>query len=185
MSGWSYEKGMSNNAANAYQAGLMPASRVGRIPAELIREFCSPNEWHHASSYKNRIDFYRRHEVFVIFGLEGHGPGCASIGCDVMVNPDAVQALKNYKRDKKDEETTVYENVEVSWLEWSGSRNHSKNSPHTEIARTISIRGGTATITLRSGDIFKKRLSTKGFKFSTVPATRKELLADTERRKGL
>jgi len=183
MSGWNYEAGMSNNAANAYESGLIPASRIGRVPADLIREFCSPAEWHHSSSYKKRVDFYSRHEVLVTFGLEGHGPDCASIGCETRVNPDAVNALKNYRRDKKAEEVKIYKNASVSWLEWSGSRAHSKCTHREEIARTISVRGCTATITLRSGDIFQKRLSTKGFWFSTVPVTRKELLTDTAKRK--
>lgn len=160
---------MSNNAVKAYEDGLVPASKIKGVPAALVQEFCTAEEWHHTSNRYNRTDFYDASKVRVVFGLpisdeerqrlqneQGYDES------DFAPKPAAVAALKN--KGKK-EAVTVHERCYVEWIEWSGTRNHPKATERGEAGCTVAVKGQTATITLPSGYSFQKRLSTNGFSF--------------------
>ncbi len=65
---------MSLRAVEAYENGLVTASKIKGIPTSLIEEFCYPEEWHHTSSHFNKTNFYSEHNCRVIFGLEEPTP---------------------------------------------------------------------------------------------------------------
>ncbi len=66
MAGYSWENGMSNNAVAAYENGLAPAGvwakRLGLTVRE-ITEHVQPTEWHHASKFFRKVNFYSLADV--------------------------------------------------------------------------------------------------------------------------
>lgn len=147
---------MSNNAVAAYRDGLAPASKIGRVPASLVEQFCTPREWHHSSKHFNRVNFYDPTEVLAIFGIEPHD--------DYEPNPAAIAALAAHRASRKNA-PAVHERCIVRWLDWSGTRNH----PHCDERQAedcrVEVKGKTATVTTPTGQKFTKRLSTRGFSF--------------------
>jgi len=60
-------QGMSDGALDAYNRGLAPASRACRgVPAAMVREFLTSEEWHHCGRYANEVDFYRCDEAAIL-----------------------------------------------------------------------------------------------------------------------
>ena len=60
MAGY-YNYSMSNNAVNAYNNGLLPASKVAKLfgcKTEIIVKHCPYAEWHHTSCKYNITKFY-------------------------------------------------------------------------------------------------------------------------------
>ena len=155
MTGYNLQEGMSNNAINAYEKGLVPASKILSIPTKLIKKYCKYAESHHTSKHFNMTNFYNEKYVRAIFGLD------ASDVYDSV--PDAVQELKKYKENSK-EAAKIYEKCQVEWLDWSGSRRHRQCKDMSATNCKVSIKKETATITLPDGSSFQKRLSTNGFK---------------------
>jgi hypothetical protein len=154
MSGYS-EFSMSNNAVAAYENGLLPASQIGGVPAALVKQFCRYSEWHHCSCRFNEVLFYDPAYVRATFGLETSD--------EHESNPAAVAALAAHKAALK-AEPDRHDGCTVHWLEWSGNIRHRRSHERTEAGCRVSIKGSTATITLVSGTVFTKRLTTRGFK---------------------
>lgn len=152
MAGYDYAAGMSNNAVTAYSNGLRPASKISGIPASLIKQFCHAEEWHHSSNRFNKVNFYDPDIVKSIFGLSDD---------DTYFDQQAADALTD---SKKKTDITVYPDCDIDWIEWGGTRK--RPVPH-ECTGTgqVSVSKNTATITLKDGTIFTKRLSTNGFWF--------------------
>jgi hypothetical protein len=165
MAGY-YNFSMSNNAVDAYDRGLIPASKIKGIPAELIKEYCASEEWHHSSKEYNRVDFYDPRKVRCTFGLltDDDIQSLKEDGYDdedLEPNHLAVEALEYYKKNKKSE--TIYENCTVYWINWpSFSSKHKKPQHMREDNCRVVVKGQTATVFLKDG-ILKKRLSTNGF----------------------
>jgi len=156
MVGYLDDFSMSRNAAKAYDKGLVPASKIKGVPAELVRQFCQPVEWHHSSSWYNRVDFYDPEEVRATFGLE------PSAG--VNPDPEAVAALAKWRESRK-VKPNIYRNCRVEWIDWIGTRRHPKAIERVAEGCTVAIKGQTATITLPDGTTFRKRLGANGFSF--------------------
>lgn len=148
---------MSNNAIAAYDAGLMPASKIGHgIPAELIQKYCRYIEWHHCSSRFNIVEFYDPEKVLATFGLITRE--------DYESNPEAIAALKKYKEDKKKKEVKTYENCTIEWLEWGGTRKHPTATECRAEGATVTHDGGQfVKIKLVDGREFKKKIYSNGF----------------------
>ena len=149
---------MSNNAVLAYEEGLLPASKIKGVPPVLIREFCRYNEWHHTSKRFNKVNFYDPTYVRCVFGLEESE--------QFEANPEAVEALSNYRSNK--DNTVVYENCTVEWLEWRGTKSHPRAKKWIEKNRRVDVKGQTATVKLQDGSTLKKRLTTNGFRFEVT-----------------
>lgn len=158
MAGYNWNVGMSNNAVAAYSDGLLPASKIGGIPAALIEKHCRYSEWHHASKAFNCVKFYDRDYVRAVFGLDG---------ATEETDQQAVADLAASKVAKKSG-PAIHANCKVDWLEWSGSLKRPTCTERTELGCTVSVKGATATITLADGKVFTKRLSTRGFSFRAV-----------------
>lgn len=149
---------MSNRAVEAYRNGLRPASKIKRVPAELIRQYVSATEWHHTSKHYNETDFYDPAEVLAVFGIEQND--------DYEVDQEAVEALARYKQSKKEVAVEVYENCRVKWLEWSGTRRHPKATECTETGCLVTVKNQTATVQFPNGRTMTKRTYANGFFFS-------------------
>ena len=156
MSGYNWGAGISNGAVDAYERGLRPASKTG-VPAALVREFCTPCEWHNTSKMFNDTDFYDPKAVRATFGLE--------VGEDLEADTGAVRALAQWKAARNAERKSqerIYENQDVKWFEWSRRR---KRSCRATGARG-AVKGRTATVTFADGRVRRWRLDTNGFSFS-------------------
>lgn len=164
MAGYDWINGMSNNAVEAYDDGMAPSSKIPGIPSPLVKKYGSPSEWHHTASWFNKTDFYKIECVRTIFGLE-------DCGC-CEPNPEAIESLKNHKKGKK--EITIYENCQVRWIEWSGSRNHPRATDCEESGCRVEVSGETAKIFRKGSEthFLTKRLSTRGFYFNPVGGIR-------------
>lgn len=149
---------MSNNAVAAYGEGLLPASKIKRVPAGLIQRYCRFSEWHHSSKAYNRVKFYDPEYVLACFGLIRHE--------DHPSIPDAVAALAEARKRRTKLLPEVYGPCSVRWLEWSGTLRRPHCEEHTADNAVVSLKGQTATITLATGRVFIKRLSTRGFSFT-------------------
>lgn len=157
MAGYNHQFGMSNSAVAAYDFGLRPASKIGGVPAVLVRQFVQKTEWHHCSSKYNRVDFYDPAEVRAVFGLE--------VSPDHKPDPHAVEALAAFA--SKNKVVTVHEDCEVEWLEWLGSKTRPQCVERKESGAKIELKGQTATVTFANGHSMRKRLMTRGFRWHT------------------
>lgn len=162
---------MSNRAVRAYDRGLLPASKIKQVPNELIREYCSSEEWHHTSCKYNITEFYDPTKVLIKFGLliitEDH-PEYEDYR-DYSVDPEAVKALAEYKVEKKAAKKSekIYENCDIYWTIWVGPFRHAKPKMCHATGRVI-VRSSTAYITLSGGHEFTKRLGSNGFSFKPI-----------------
>jgi len=160
MAGYDYHAGMSNNAVDAYERGLLPASKIKPVPAKLIREYVRAAEWHHTSKWYNATDMFDPDEVLAVFGIKESE--------DYAPNPRAIEALKEWKEKRSKEKKTggkTYKNCRVRWLEWYGSKRHPYASEKEATGCTVVVKGQTATILLPNDRKIIKRLFTNGFSF--------------------
>jgi len=109
---------MSNNAVDAYSRGLLPASKIKKVPKNLIELFCDYEEWHHTSKEYNRTNFYNEEYVLATFGIIQSE--------NYEADPSAVEALKKHKPNKIE---TKHGTITYAW--WSGSRNYPKRHTST------------------------------------------------------
>lgn len=149
MAGY-YGYSKSNNAIDAEEDGKFPvsiASKKSGIPAELILQHITPSEWHHTSSWYNETNYYDLSEIVEFFST-----------------PSGKTLLAEFRQRK----TTCEEHhdCKVEWLEWSGTRKNAKCEEKVALGAMVKIKGKTATITLKDGVTFQKRLSTNGFDYT-------------------
>ena len=154
MTGYDYDAGMSNSAVHAYEDGLLPASKIKQVPTKLIRRYVRAEEWHHTSKWYNETKLYDPEEVLAVFGIKESE--------DYAPNPRAIEALKEWKAEQKNGATT-HTNCRVKWLTWRDTQRYPDTNEETGC--TVVVKGMTATIFLRDGSKFTKRLSTNGFSF--------------------
>jgi len=155
----------SNNAVEAEAQGLKPLSlmtlddlrQAGWAESKAFaiwlakEDFWAASEWHHTSKMYNRTDYYDpTHLVESWEEAEEH---------------ERKQWIASFAKAKKPLTAKVYENCNVQWLEWSGSRNHPQCEECEASGASVSVRGQTATIILQGGQTFRKRLTTTGFHF--------------------
>lgn len=174
MAGYNWAAGMSNNAVEAYENGLVPASKIRGVPASLVDDFCRPREWHHSSSFYNKTKFYDPKEVRATFGLIKHPA--------FEPSEKAIAALKEYKEERRASKKSgpeIHTDCTVEWLEWQGQGRRRYPVERKETGCTVSIRGNTVTITLPSGETFAKRFGTNGFYLQT-PADREAIIQHLE-----
>lgn len=85
---------MSNNARDAYNRGLCPASKVHKkLPVALIVKFCRSEEWHHSSPRYNEISYYNPDYVKATFGIIKHD--------NFQPNEKAIAAWALFREEKK------------------------------------------------------------------------------------
>jgi len=149
MGGYQPDFSKSNNAVWAESEGRFPASVIAKkigVPSPLISEHLAPCEWHHTSSWYNTTDYYDLEEAREFFLTE-----------------EGKEAIAEFRRESREVET--FTDCRVEWLEWYGSRNHPKCEECVATKATVTVKRQTATIKLKDGTKFQKRLSTNGFRF--------------------
>jgi len=136
----------SINALDAEATGYFPASTLARklkVKTGAIQALLEPSEWHHTSSHYNRTNYYASEDALEI-----------------------IQALRDWKPAPIDVE--IHEDVAVEWIEWSGSRNYPKATHKRLESATVTVKGDWATIQGPVGKPFRKRLTTRGFRFGSA-----------------
>ena len=94
------------------------------------------------------------------------------------------QWIASFAKAKKPLTAKVYENCTVWWLKWSrGALRKPECEECKEDGARVEVKGKTATVTLRDGQTFQKRLTTNGFHFHLNGTARK--LALDELREAL
>jgi len=149
MAGYQDDFSKSNNAVEAENSGLFPASLISkklRVPATLIKDNLEIAEFHHTSSWYNETAYYDLDECKTFFETE-----------------TGLALIKKYNESKN--EVSVFINCTVKWLEWSGTRNYPRCSEHSEHGAEVRVKGKTATIIFSNGKTMTKRLTTNGFSF--------------------
>lgn len=75
---------MSNNAVDAYERGIAPASKVAKpkgVTSKTVKLLVDPEEWHHTSKKYNRTDFYCPEAIRVAFDPDPTGTDDCEV-CD-------------------------------------------------------------------------------------------------------
>ena len=136
----------SNNAIDAEDRGLMNASSVAKrigVTAAIVKKHCQHDEWHHTSSHYNKTEYYDFDNIDDI----------------------TIKTMQEEHNKIQQKGTTIHHDCKVEWLDWGGSRKYPTCTERLEFGATISVKGQTASIKLKGGKTFKKRLTTNGFGF--------------------
>lgn len=170
MSRTTYHDGnrMSQRAFVAYEAGLVPASKIRGVPASLIHAHIPAEEWHHTGTFAAETNFYHPHAVRVVFGLEPpQDPEDGSCSCcGASPDPQAIAALHAHRHPPP---AQVFRDCKVEWTIWHGTRRHHWSERFCGHATTIEVRGVTATITLADGAVVRKRTNTGDLWWQGMP----------------
>lgn len=143
-------------AATAYRKGLLPASKIKRIPGHLIRLYCKPEESHDCSKKYGSVPFYDIRKVRATFAFLRSDEWPA--------NPAAVEALAAH-RQAMSRQSATFTGCRVTWIEWSGTGYRRKPNQRSESDCKVQVGHRIATITLPGGRTFIKRLDTQGFSY--------------------
>ena len=182
--GYNWAAGKSNRAVEAETNGLITVGAVSRrlgIPSAMIKQFVRASEWHHTSGWFNQTDYFDCNIVAATFGLYNRidrevddieGDDELAVFVSGHQNTAATNALAHYKKNGPVEQ--IHYDAIVEWLEWSG-----RGEPPEErkiAGATVRVKGCFATISKPGLITFRKKLTTKGFSFTT-----KEILAAEEK----
>ncbi len=154
---------MSNNAVDAYENGEKPYSKwtkqdlligysqvckesgfeiydLSKIRVDILkRQLLVCSSWHHTSSRYNKTDFYE-----------------ISVDACERLTEEIVKELISLKEEKT---SSCIEKWEVSYLVWSGTRNHPRATEYTE---TVDYDTSKSYVLTEHG---KKKISANGFRF--------------------
>ena len=160
MAGY-FKQSKSNNALLAEREGKFPATVIEKrlkLPKGFVKHFCgfALTEWHHTSKFYNSTDYYDA--TMIESWMNGN---------DSAVGESFDASIREWKTIvNQSTETVIYENVDVKWLEWSGTRNYPVAKEKTAKNVTIKDSGKTMlTIILGDGTTFRKARNTRGFSF--------------------
>ena len=152
MTGY-YGYSKSNNAIQAEQNGLRTASNLAKYLSKKYKKYkgCTakdisdnihPEEWHHSSSWFNKVNYYD------ILSLR-----FAFVRRNIQ---KSIQKRENAK-------TVIYKKCVVKWLEWQGTREHPKKVKKEDNNCTVEFYGkSTYKITFCDGNSIVKRKGTNG-----------------------
>ena len=153
---------MSNNAVDAYDRGLCPASKIHKtLPQELIVMFCKAEEWHHSSPRYNAIDFYNPDRVKATFGIIKHE--------SYPPNEKAIAAWVTYKEDRKaaalKQKQAESQTFSPCLVNWSNTDYKGKRRYYEQRGCTVVVKGNWCFITFPDGKTMNKAKTTKYFSF--------------------
>ena len=135
MTGYNYAQGMSNNAVDAYDRGVMPLSKIEahhlsiagwhdskKLATTLAKSgFWPPAEWHHSSGYFNKVKFYNPATLVRLWG---------------ELTSQERSDLKENQKQKPQQQSA--KRVRGSYVVWGGSRRRPKKLHDQEFTGTLS-----------------------------------------------
>ena len=147
--------------AEAQAEGRLPASKAAKelgVSTQAIKEVLSPSEWHHASSYYNKVDVY---DINPYVALK-NGEDLSELGYDddeIAEFKENWDKMKNMPKPDKTVEQ-FYGNAE--WIEWEGTRKYPKAIEHKEEGIKIEKKGQFYTFYLKNGYTVRKKIDSNG-----------------------
>ena len=139
MSGY-HEYSKSNNAIEAEQRGLVTASALAKLAGvkrgATVAEFMCPSEWHHSSSWYNKVDYYDPDDL----------------------TPELIEKMRAFEADALGARTIQ---AHVEFTEWTGSRNHPRATKYEgDVELTIKGKWGAFAL---DGRTWRKALDGNHF----------------------
>ena len=150
----------SNNALAAENEGKFPASILAKklsVKSQAVKALMQPSEWHHTSSHYNATDYYDGGILLAVKSGEVDGYD----EDDLAEARELLAAMKAWQPAAEE----AFENCDVEWLEWSGTKKHPKAEKCNASGCKVVVKGSTCTITFADGKTMQKRKSTRGFYF--------------------
>lgn len=175
---------MSNRAAEAYNNGEMPLSKwtkqallaaveeyakeneirfslplLKKLTADELRNrFLYRSSWHHTSEYANRTDFYSLDTELL----------------SELTDEDLKKIIEEKAPVKKEEPKTRKYRGEIRYIEWSGTRNHTKAEEKILNNIFIEEKGSFYIITDDEGnELLKKKIGSNGTRVTDYEAEEK------------
>jgi len=159
MAGYNWNKGMSNNAIEAYWEGKKPIGKWANyfkkyfpnLDGAILKEGLelSSSEFHHTGKYYNETEFYEKDTILSVLGF--------------LEYRRKIRSLIKEKLKKK-KEPRIYTGCVVRWLEWVGKYPKSHPEEYEAVnCVVIEISSQFYEVILPSGRIFKKKKDTNGF----------------------
>ena len=152
---------MSVNMAEAQEENRLPASKAAKalgVSTQAIKETIPTSEWHHASSYYNKVDVY---DINPYLELKAG----KELSTDEYSEEDIAEYKENWEAMKafpKPDKSVKQFYGDAEWLEWSGSRAHPKAEEHKETGILIEEKGSFYTFYLPNGTTVKKKIGSNG-----------------------
>lgn len=156
---------MSERAAAAYDEGARPLTKITNdwlrenginATQTVVRDLIKvgqiyTTEWHHTGSKYNRTEFFRPEAIREVVN---------------NLSPEEISAARSKAAQlrKQERAEVVHEHCWVEWLQWTkGSR---QPWERFESGARVVVKGKFATVTLKSGQTFRKKLDANGFSFT-------------------
>ena len=152
---------MSVNMAEAQEENRLPASKAAKalgVSTQAIKETIPTSEWHHASSYYNKVDVY---DINPYLELKAG----KELSTDEYSEEDIAEYKANWEAMKafpKPDKSVKQFYGDAEWLEWSGSRARPKVEEHKETGILIEEKGSFYTFHLPNGTTVKKKIGSNG-----------------------
>lgn len=162
MAGYDYGRGMSNNAVAAKESGKMTASGLAKTlkcSTGAVDALLTPVEWHHASSFYNKVSYYDEPTLIAVAREELDDLDLEEAGeaRELLAQLRAWQAPLAGRVGR-------HENCLVEWIVWGGSKKHPTANEMKEAGCTVEYtKGQFVTITRPGGQVFKKKIGANGF----------------------
>jgi len=110
----------SKRAALAEEFGRYPATRAAQllgVSTAAVKAVLVPHEWHHASKYFNRVDYY---DISLLLDYaDGETEGWSTEELDEAA--ETIRRLKDFKAPKTEENLF---RANVHFILWTGTRKH-------------------------------------------------------------
>jgi len=162
MSGYN-NYSMSNNAVDAYNAGLLPASKLARklkVSPLAIKTVLKPNEWHHTSSHYNCTNFYNGE---LLVALANNTVPTETDFDDLC---DAAESLLKMRKLSLVEKATPSKKIfgNITWLEWSGPPRRPVATEHVLDKVEVEVKGQFYIFEFK-GQTIRKKIGSQGTYF--------------------
>lgn len=152
---------MSVNMAEAQSEGRLPASKAAKelgVSTEAIKTVLTPTEWHHASSWYNKVDVYDINPYLAI----KNGGDLSKLGYSEEEIEEFKQNYEKMKSMPKPDKTVQQFYGNAQWIEWTGTRKNPKAIEHREENIKIEKKGQFYTFFLKDGTTVRKKVDSNG-----------------------
>lgn len=159
----------SNNAIRAENENKFPASVAAKklgVSTDAIKTFIPTSEWHHYSSYYNRVNVYDITPYLMLKNNEDMS--------DMYDSDEIEEYVSNYermkemsKKDKKEKDIHTFK-ANVEYIEWTGTRNRPKANIKKYDNIDVEQKGSFYTFYLPNGGIVKKKIGSNGTKVQSL-----------------
>lgn len=157
----------SNNAVDAEQDNRYPASVLAKklkVSTAAVKACLSPCEWHHSSSWYNKVDYYDGRLLVPLFENRMPNPADYYDEEELTEAAETLLRLRAWHGPAAADQSWKKTGCTVRWIEWSGTRRRPKATERNADGCSVEFNGrSTYLITLPNGRQFTKRHDANGF----------------------